>query len=253
MDIKLEKFESISLSQMEGIRLMKRVDRKFMIPFDLLPQLLDELIEDYYMQEIEEKRLFEYSTLYYDTPDYEMYTAHQNGKLNRLKVRTREYVDSNLCFLEIKTKSNSGVTRKIRIASKTPHSIAETDSSLFLCSHTPYFTELLEGKLWSFYKRITLVNKMKTERLTIDYNLCFQNKSTGRKVVLPEMVIIELKKDQSSFSPVTNSLNRLRIKPKGISKYCLGVALTETGECIKKNMFKSKILTINKLTSFQYD
>lgn len=252
MDFKLNNFESISLSQMEGIRLMKRVDRKYIIPLRLLPHTLDTLVPHYYIQEIDGIRLFDYATLYYDTSDYEMYKTHQNGNLNRIKIRTRKYVDSNLCFLEIKRKSNKGVTRKIRIINKTPDSIKNEHSSSFLSLNSPYSPDSLEEKVWSFYRRITLVNKEKTERLTIDLDISFRNKHTGRKVSLPELVVIEIKKERLSCSPVMDSLNRLRIKPKNMSKYCLGVALTENPEEIKINAIKKKLRDINKITSYKY-
>lgn len=253
IDFNLSNFDGISLSQMDGIKLMNRMDRKFIIPLDLLPHLLERLTTDYDIQEIENKRSFEYATLYFDTPDYEMYKAHQNGKLNRLKVRTREYIDSNLCFLEIKKKSNKGMTRKIRVANSVPDSIKEGNSPLFLSSNSPYCSDLLEAKLWSLYRRITLVNKARTERLTIDCDLSFRNKCTERGVSLPGMVIVEIKKEQDSYSPITDSLTQLRVKPKGMSKYCLGVALTENPERVKTNRFKSKLLDINKITSLQYE
>ncbi|NDW19791.1 VTC domain-containing protein [Dysgonomonas sp. 216] len=253
MKLHLDKFDCISLSEMEGIRLMKRIDKKFVLPLNLLQQLLDKLTDDYFIQEIGNKRSFEYATLYYDTFDYEMFRAHQNGKLNRLKVRTREYVDSKLCFLEIKRKSNKGMTKKIRIANERPDLIQKQESSEFLSLNTPYTPLSLEPKLWSLYDRITLVNKAKTERLTIDYNLCFRNNRTLRKASLPNMVIIEIKRERASVSPVMDKLNQLRIKPTGMSKYCLGVVLTEEPVNIKTNAFKSKLININKITTIQYD
>lgn len=253
MDINLANFDSISLSQMEGIRLMERIDEKFVIPLSLLPQVLSRLADDYDIQEINSKRTFEYATLYYDTPDYEMYKAHQNGKLTRLKIRTREYVDSHLCFLEIKEKSNKGVTRKIRISNESPDSIESRDSLLFISSNSPYCPDLLEGKVWSFYQRITLVNKAKTERLTIDYDLCFENTHTEQKISLPELVIIEIKKDHLSYSPIMESLNQLKMRSRSMSKYCLGVALTEDPMKIKRNTFKAKLIDINRITPFKYE
>lgn len=253
LDFYLHKFDNISLSQMQEIRLMRRVDKKFIIPKERLPQLLEKLARDYYVQEINGIRVFEYATLYYDTLNYEMYEAHQNGKLNRLKVRTREYVDSQLCFLEIKQKSNKGITKKTRIVRKALDSITEEKSSLFLSSETPYHPESLEGKIRTLYHRITLVNKGKTERLTIDLDLSFIHEHTKRKISLPDLVVIELKKDQLSYSPVMESLGQWRIKAGGMSKYCLGVALTESGEEVKKNRFKQKLRYINKITAFQYE
>ncbi|MCD7973756.1 MAG: polyphosphate polymerase domain-containing protein [Candidatus Azobacteroides sp.] len=253
MNLDLHAFQSITLEEMKDIRLMKRIDKKFVLPLSRLPDILYELRPEYYIQEIGEKRTFNYSTLYYDTCDYEMYKTHQNGKLNRLKVRTREYVESNLCFLEIKTKSNKGMTKKIRITNERPDCISYNESSLFLCSNTPYNCEILEGKLWTYYNRVTLVNKTKTERLTIDYNLSFRNEHTQKHVLLPQMAIIEIKREQSSYSPVTKTLQHMRIRPKGLSKYCLGTALTESHTKIKINKLKSKIRKIHKITPFEYE
>ena len=56
-----------------------------------------------------------YETRYFDTADYEMYTKHHNGKLNRYKVRFRTYVDSEMNFFEVKFKTNTGRTRKSRV------------------------------------------------------------------------------------------------------------------------------------------
>lgn len=242
----LEKYDCISLEEMSGIRLMKRVDKKFMLPVELLPQMLDELRYDYRVQDIGSQRIFKYATLYYDTPCYHMYHAHQNGKLNRLKVRSREYLDSNLCFLEVKKKSNKGVTLKERVMIESASVISEEQNADFLKRSAGLGAAYIEAKVWSFYKRITLVNNQKTERLTIDCELKFENTNNGKTAFLPDLVIVELKKDQYLNSPVIDCLSRMRVKSGGMSKYCLGVALTETG--VKKNLFKSKINSVSKIS-----
>lgn len=183
-DVGLMHFENISLDKMSGIRLMRRIDKKFVFPAGSLQEILAALEQDYFVQEIGGKHLSPYSTIYYDTPDYKMYCAHQNGKLNRLKVRTREYVDSDLCFLEVKKKSNKGITQKIRIASR-PDEIRGSEAA-FLSSHIPYDPMGLEAKLCSRYNRITLVNKAKTERVTIDLDLCFLMRSPNEPCLCPK-------------------------------------------------------------------
>lgn len=251
--IGLSGFEGITLEQMNGIRLMRRIDRKYVFPEDRLSALLSALEQDYFVQQIDSQMVFNYQTVYYDTPDYQMYAAHQNGKLNRIKVRTREYVDSHLCFLEVKMKSNKGVTQKVRIENGQPDEINDEQSESFLASNIPYDPLLLEPKLSTGYKRITLVNKAKNERVTIDLDLCFRNMHTGRSVSLPQMVIVEIKKEQASFSPIMNALNALRIKSSGLSKYCLGVALTEDSTVIKINNIKPRLHAIHKITSITYE
>ena len=48
------------------------------------------------------KRSSKVSCLYYDTEDRKFYLDHHNQRVNRNKIRFREYEGSNLTFLEIK-------------------------------------------------------------------------------------------------------------------------------------------------------
>jgi DNA-binding PadR family transcriptional regulator len=244
-------FDKISLEEMSGIRLMSRIDSKYVVGLRDLYEILNRLEKDYFIQEIAGKRIFDYATLYYDTPGYEMYLAHQNGKLNRLKIRTREYTESHLCFLEIKMKSNKGVTEKIRIKHDRPDRIAGEGCHSFLRGNSPYTTSALEPKLWSYYRRITLVNKQKTERLTMDLDLRFQNDITQQIVELPRIAIVEIKKGGDSPSPALDLLSKMKMKASSVSKYCVGVALTEPE--VKKNKLKSKLLMLNKITPIVYE
>lgn len=246
----LSRFVGIDLKDMGKIKLMKRVDRKFVTSVHSLQDLFDSISDEYYIQEIEGRRCSDYVTLYYDTPDYQMYHMHQNGKLHRTKIRTREYTESQLFFLEVKEKSNKGVTEKKRIKFDNLRIDGHTECDSFIHSHSPYFLAQIEPKLWTYYTRITLVDKGLTERLTIDFNLHYRNQHNLRHPILPDLAIIELKKDLSSESPITKHLNKARIKPRGMSKYCLGVALTE--DIVKHNVIKEKIIYLRKLTPINY-
>jgi hypothetical protein len=97
------------------------------------------------------------------------------------------------------------------------------------------------------FHRITLVNKAKTERLTIDFDVCFDNFETGEHSETGDLVIVELKRDGNVFSPVKALLRELRIKPSGFSKYCIGTVLTN--KRLKQNNFKPKITRLRKLTT----
>ena len=59
-------------------------------------------------------RLHHYQTVYFDTVDLALYTAHHDQRRNRYKVRSRRYVDSSQAFLEVKHKVNSNRTIKSR-------------------------------------------------------------------------------------------------------------------------------------------
>ena len=244
---------------MESVKLMNRIDTKYAVPLSVLPLLLEAAKEDYYVQEIDGKRIATYDTMYYDTEDLEMYIRHHDRQLVRQKIRVRQYVDSNLTFLEIKRKNNKGRTSKKRIVVPGFDITADTPSVLkhkrkedeavtvssFIDAKSRYEWSAISPHLWTKFHRITLVNKAKTERLTIDLDLVWENVVSGETKTFEELVIVELKRDGNVPSKMTHIMLDMRIHPLKISKYCIGTALTTPG--LKKNRFKSKIRKIVKL------
>ncbi len=106
----------------------------------------------------------------------------------------------------------------------------------------------MSQRLKNNFYRITLVNKEKTERLTIDIRINFSNCITGVENTLSDLCIIEIKQDGNTYSPFKDYLANLRIQKKRISKYCLGMVLTDS--LLKVNNFKSKFIYINKVLKY---
>ncbi len=157
----------------------------------------------------------------------------------------RTYIDSALSFLEIKNKDNHNKTRKKRRPLASPEAIDTEENEEFLINKAAVGIEDIHPCLKNNFKRITLVNKNRPERLTIDYDLSFYNIETDVSMNMGNLVIIELKREGRSPPPALNCLLKLRIKPQGFSKYCIGTYLTNKN--IKGNMFKDRIPTIKKL------
>ena len=245
----LERFDPISLDEMSSIRLMNRIDSKYLANEDQLSQLLEMAMGDYMIQSIDGIRQSEYRTTYLDDKDNIMYLNHHNGRLTRQKVRIRTYVDTNDYFFEVKLKNNHGRTKKKRIHLTDADSYIQDGAADFLAEHTmlPLTLSDLAPKLSNHFKRITLVNKAKTERLTIDRELSFHNEESGIDRNMDRLVVIEVKRDGNTYSPIQELLREVRIFPSGFSKYCIGMALTTPG--IKRNMFNERIRKIEKLTS----
>jgi hypothetical protein len=209
-----------------------------------LHQLLEMAQEDYFVQEIDGGRNLEYDTTYFDTTQFDMYNQHQCNHTNRQKIRFRTYCISGLQFMEVKTKNNHGRTKKKRIE-VTDMNLAEQEKSDFLGKYLRYGVDTLQPALNNHFSRITLVNKAKTERLTIDSALRFHNLVNGVNKDMGDLVIIELKRDGLVYSPVLEMLRQLRIHPHGFSKYCMGSALTNPE--LRINRFKRKLIEINKI------
>lgn len=239
-------YRKVSLEQMGKVKLMNRVDTKFVTTVDRLEQLLAMAAGSYSVQQIEGRQMMPYTTLYFDTPDTNMYLEHQRGKKGRQKIRVRRYESSGIAFLEVKRKNNKGRTDKKRM--QVPERVPDLDCEqyrTFLIQKSRYGAARLLPQLNNAFERLTLVNDAMTERLTIDFNLSFNNAQTGLKADMGPLVIIEVKRDGATHSPVLDMLKTLRIHQSGFSKYCIGMALTNPE--LKRNRFNERLRYVAKL------
>ena len=249
----INQFQPITLEEMSAIKLMNRTDTKFVTSVPVLARLLELARAEYRAQQTAGTRLSPYRTLYFDTPECDMYIAHQNGHLNRQKVRVRSYVSSGLHFLEVKTKDNHKRTHKKRVTLSVDDQQAwpalvqasQGDISDFLTQRLRYDHTTLVPTLENEFSRITLVNRACTERLTIDTGLQFVNRVTRCRREMTGLVIIELKRDGLQPSPILDLLRQLRIKPHGFSKYCMGMAFTDPR--LKQNRFKERMRSVERI------
>jgi hypothetical protein len=219
------------------------MDTKYILSKAQLALLLEGIKEEQFVLEIDNTRVFNYKTIYFDTPDFQFYKDHHNGCVNRIKVRSREYVESNLSFYEIKRKLFGIRTDKQRkIIPAIYHEVPLEDYNLI--QYKRLNNKPIEKKLTNDFKRITLTNKKFTERITIDLEIGFDN---GKKQIqLSELVVIEVKQGKADvFSNTIQMLKKLRVHESSFSKYVIGVSLLE--ENIKHNNFKPILLKLNKI------
>ena len=239
----IAKFSPISLNEMDDVKLMNRTDTKFAFNANKMPKLVAQLIPFYRVLAIDGKLIHDYKSLYYDTDDRKFYTDHHNERVNRNKIRFREYVDSGLTFLEVKLKNNKGKTIKKRMK-------VDAISKELSKEHKAYIEEIIgspldvNAKQWINFSRITFVHKTQKERLTIDINLSFENEKESGD--LKQIVIAEVKQERMSRSSDFMRIAKvMHILPIRISKYCMTTLALNPK--LKKNRFKEKVLFINKL------
>ena len=234
----LDRMAPIGLEDMKAVRLMNRVDQKYMAPADLLEELLARVADGYYVQHIEGNPLAPYRTLYFDTDDLAMYTMHHNKKLNRQKLRVRTYRSTDTTFFEIKNKDNKKKTRKVRIPVDVQlfdRVLEVPEVSQFVDRNTPYPIASLHPCLENRF-----------ERITIDRGITFHNRATGRDADISRLLVIEVKHEVGApMSDIERALHELHVLPRRMSKYCIGTALTDP--TAKYNRFKPKLLYIEKL------
>ena len=246
---RLDRLPPITLEQMESIKLMNRLDTKYVATKRQLIELLQMVDGKYYVQEIGEYRVCPYRTTYFDTDEHTMYLMHHNRRACRVKVRVRTYLSSgDLTFLEVKNKNNHGRTKKKRIQVPSLEAAQTADGAPELVqkkAHIPFGS--MHQVVQNLFDRITLVNMAKTERLTIDFNIRFHNFETGRDADSDQLVIIELKRDGNVFSPIVSLLRDLHIHPTGFSKCCIGMVWTDPS--LRQNNFKAKVRKLAKINS----
>jgi hypothetical protein len=240
----LNEFQPIALQQMEEVKLMNRTDIKYVLHHDLLHKVLPELLTDYKVLEIENKRCMSYKSLYYDTEDFNMYMNHQNGKRNRYKIRKRFYVDSNTGFFELKFKNNKGRTIKKRIGLDLSAPSIDIEKYRVIEDESPYQFTNLSPVTANQFERITLVNAQHKERITIDINLIYDRPQM--QIKMENLVIIEVKKTESHLkTKIMEVLLSQRVKTQGFSKYLVGTMLLYPE--LKYNRVKSIMLRLKKL------
>lgn len=238
----LARFESTGLERIAA--LMDRYETKFVFHERRLDAILSALTGTYRVLEINETRLSQYRTLYFDSPDFALFRRHHAGGRNRYKVRGRRYLDSDLSFLEIKHKVKKNRTIKHRVEIDGVAEKLSADALSFLDAHLVGDRGVLEPKLWNDYTRITLVHMEKPERVTIDLNLKFRGR--GETIVVPDVAVAEVKQARNQGrSDFTQLMKAERIRPTGFSKYCIGVSLLYPQ--IKHNRFKSSLDMMSKI------
>lgn len=239
----ISRFNPITLDQMDEVKLMSRTDTKFAFKYTKLLTLLNRMQESYKVLEINDKRIHDYKSLYFDTAERKFYIDHHNSRVNRNKVRFREYIGSDLTFLEVKLKNNKGRTIKKRIRVDSITNDLSRDNKEYINKIVGYPINI-EAKQWINFSRMTFVNKFQKERLTIDINLTFKDERDFGN--LEDIVIAEVKQERmsrsSNFMKIAKELSILPIR---LSKYCISTMSLNPN--IKQNRFKKKKLFINKL------
>lgn len=224
----------------EAAALQTRRDRKYVLTPDELDDLLVALPPARVL-EIDGSRSFAYDSTYFDTPELDAYRLAATRRRRRFKVRTRTYVDTGSCFVEVKTRAGRGTTVKER----QPHDdaghlgLARTFVSARLADAGAPSAPVLTPTLRSRYHRTTLL--LDDARVTLDTGLVWDLLGpvgpgahaapvVRRSAAIGDLVVVETKTAAGSGpSSVDRLLWRAGHRPDRISKYATGLAVLEPG------------------------
>ncbi len=212
--------------------LQTRIDRKYILPIDRLPQVLAGLRRTgTRVLEIDGERALRYASLYFDTPRLDSFLGAAHGRRRRFKVRARTYLDSGGSFLEVKTRGGRSVTVKERV----PVDGAGLDEDGVVYATTllsdagipraQILARDLDPVMETAYRRVTLLIPEAggdTSRATIDLELSWNDLDRGG-FSLPGTAIVETKSSRRPGT-VDRLLWRSGIRPATLSKYATGLA-----------------------------
>jgi hypothetical protein len=224
----VEDLPPISLEELvDRASLLTRVDRKYVLPVSQLEALVARVRSDARVLEIDGARSFGYESVYFDTPELTSYLLAARRRRRRFKVRTRTYLDSSQCFLEVKTRGAGGSTVKNRLPYELDHCTTLAPGRWFvdtalaresiLASDDLDFTPVLVTR----YRRTTLFLPATASRVTIDTDLEWYD--GYQHLRLPTLAVVETKTG-STASSVDRLLWSCGHRPARISKYATGLA-----------------------------
>ena len=235
-------FEKVDIDAIGRDRMFSnRKDLKYLIPIHLLSDILNQMHDDYVLMTVNDISLHDYRTKYYDTPDFQFYRDHHQGKLNRIKVRSRSYADGQ-SFIEVKRKTNRSITLKNRLPISNDQVMNPLSYGLLKELSLPEDMELAL-QLCVGYKRLTFFSRSYNEKVTIDLQLHYQKEHTSYE--LSGIFIAESKGSRQLHSKFNSLMRDHRLKQTSFSKYCYGIY--QLSPSVKKNNFKPLEHKLEKL------
>lgn len=237
-----EGIDTITLAELNSeASLLTRMDRKYLVPPGDTQDVVDYLAPRAQVLQIDGLRHFRYASTYFDTPGLDAYFLAAHKRRRRFKIRTRTYLDSGLCFLEVKTNGSREATVKDRFKYDPDDADRITpDGHLFVierlvesstCSldEASTIAKALVPVMDSTYSRTTLHLPHDEARATFDTELTWDlfdpdGRRLERGVSVGHLNVIETK-NPSTASPTDRLLWRRGHRPARISKYATGMAL----------------------------
>ena len=239
-----DRFDAITLAEMDSVKLMDRVDRKYVLKLHDLPEILASVRGDYRILSVEGARLNSYRTVYFDTDGFDLYTNHVTLRKNRYKVRVREYMESRQIFLEVKRKTNNGRTIKTREPIESFTEMPAEGERSRLEIELAGNVQRLSAKLWNNFSRMTLVSRTGQERVTIDVGISLLTPENA--LYLDRIAVAEVKTGSSAQASLfANQMKAYRYHAQSFSKYAVGINALYDG--VKKNAMKPIMLQLKKL------
>jgi hypothetical protein len=226
----VERLAPLSLRDLdERAGLLRRIDRKYVLDPDVFETLVERLAGDHDVLEIDGRRVFAYSSMYFDSPGLRCFHDHVEGRVPRFKTRTRHYRDAGVCTFEVKLKIGDGETDKRQIEYAPSDDGVLTDEARRLVDETLPEVGIetpaeLRPALRTGFDRITLAARAGGARLTCDLGVAMEALD-GRSTRMRKGRILVESKSEDGCAAADGILAGLGQSSIALSKYRTGIDL----------------------------
>lgn len=217
---------TVTLDELNAVAsLQTRVDRKYALEAGDAHGILSLLPGGTRVLEIDGTRALAYESMYFDTPDLASFRMAAHARRRRFKLRTRAYVESEVAFLELKTRGARRTTVKDRLPYDIRHCDELTDDGITYAAGALADLHIdpdeLGATLSTRYRRTTLLLPGGS-RATVDTDLEWED-THGAVLRRPDLVIVETK-SAGAASELDRLLWAHGHRPATLSKYGTGLA-----------------------------
>lgn len=208
--------------------LLERTDRKYIVPVGTARALVDAIADTHHALKVAGRRYTTYQSLYFDTVELQSVQAHIQRRRRRWKVRSRLYVEDELCRIDVKSKDNAGRTVKAMAPSDPSRfgALMGADRTFVerqLAGYADADVSALVPAAEIDYTRSTLADLDAGARVTIDWNLATRT-NMGAAWLDPGYVLVETKGQGTGRADQV--LSDLRVRPQRFSKYVAAASTT---------------------------
>lgn len=242
--------------KLSTIEIFRRREQKYLITTNQYHALIERLEPYMRPDKFGIDGHYTVTSLYFESPDKTIYFETKNKLDFRQKLRLRVYNDASLedpAFFEVKQKHNKVVNkRRMLIPLKEAYRYLENDSkvpledyetsNLQVLKEIDHFRKLyqLKPEMIVSYDRHALHGKTNPDfRMTFDLNLRTRNHNLkledgpyGKHFIDPDLVVLEVKVDDSVPLWLTRILQELECVQRSASKYCTSFELLRSEEFI---------------------
>ncbi|MCM3740373.1 polyphosphate polymerase domain-containing protein [Oceanobacillus luteolus] len=231
-----------------AIEIFRRKEQKYLITMNQYESLIEKIYPFMRPDKFGEDGKYTVTSLYFESTDKKIYYETKNKLMYRQKLRLRVYNDANLdstAFFEVKQKHKKVVNKRRMLlplseAYRYIHALDEDlnnieTSNQQVLREIDYFKKLynLKPEMVVSYDRHALHHREDANlRMTFDFNLrCrnhdlqLENGSYGELFIDPNLVVLEVKVDDSVPLWLARILQELNCEQRSASKFCTSMEL----------------------------